>query len=163
MKHFLKKDVQYNVRRHIQDPTKNPKHSLLAVELRTKRELPPNKYKFVLPTVPRRDIVDNALMVLSTTYAGEVPAQTSAMQNHFRYLRLQLQQGLMPLDEVYRQVQGYMGYHYEVLVAPKDEPDWMLSSSAVDIECTEKFNWLGKTFVCNVPYTEGFHGWVEVV
>lgn len=163
MKHFMKQAQTYNVRRHIQNETRNPQHSLLVVELRTREEIPSEKYHYIKPIVPRKDIVDNALMVLSTTYAGAIPSQTEEMQEHFRFLRQQLQQGLMPLEEVYQQVQGYMGYHYEVLVAPKDNPDFMFSANGVSPEPVRDFTWQGIRLTCCRPANEGFHGWAEVV
>lgn len=163
MKHFMKQAQTYNVRRHIQNETRNPQHSLLVVELRTQEEIHSEKYQYIKPIVPRKDIIDNALMVLSTTYAGANPSQTEEMQKHFCYLREQLRSGLMPIQEVYKQVQGYMGYHYEVLVAPKDNPDWLLSASGISPEPARDFTWQGLRMTCCRPANEGFHGWVEVV
>ena len=163
MNHFMKQAQTYNVRRHIQNETRNPQHSLLVVELRTKEEIPSEKYQYIKPIVPRKDIVDNALMVLSTTYAGSTPSQTDEMQRHFRYVREQLWSGLMSLEEVYKQVQGYMGYHYEVLVAPKDNPDFMFSANGVSPEPVRDFTWQGIRLTCCRPANEGFHGWAEVV
>lgn len=163
MKHFMKQAQTYNVRRHIQNETRNPQHSLLVVELRTQEEIPSEKYQYIKPIVPRKDIIDNALMVLSTTYAGAVPSQTDQMQRHFRYLREQLRSGLMSIQEVYKQVQGYMGYHYEVLVAPKDNLDWLFSASSISPEPVRDFTWQGIRMTCCRPANEGFHGWAEVV
>ena len=108
MKHFMKQAQTYNVRRHIQNETRNPQHSLLVVELRTRAQIPSDKYQYIKPIVPRKDIIDNALMVLSTTYAGAVPSITEKMQKHFRYLRQQFAAGL---DAYRRSVQAGARLH----------------------------------------------------
>ena len=163
MQHLIPKNKSRNVKvlRHIQNITKDPRKSLLLVQVLSRTELCMDA-KYVRPLTPRKDQVDNWLMQLATTYAGELPEQTERMQEHFHWLREQHQQGLQDTAFVYRQIQAFVGYYYEMLVHPKDVPEY-LKCNAVELEPVRQFKWGDKEFVCCLPHNMGYYGWAEVV
>lgn len=163
MQHLIPKDKSRNVKvlRHIQNITKDPRKSLLLVQVLSRTELCMDA-KYVRPLTPRKDQVDNWLMQLATTYAGELPEQTEWMQQHFAWLREQHSQGLQSTEFVYRQIQVFVGYHYEMLVHPKDVPEY-LRCTAVELEPVRQFKWDDKELVCCLPHNMGYYGWAEVV
>ena len=163
MQHLIPKGRSRNVKvlRHIQNITKDPRKSLLLVHVLSRTELCMDA-KYVRPLTPRKDQVDNWLMQLATTYAGELPEQTERMQEHFHWLREQHQQGLQSTAFVYRQIQAFVGYYYEMLVHPKDVPEY-LKCNAVELEPVRQFKWGDMEFVCCLPHNMGYYGWAEVV
>lgn len=163
MQHIILKDKSRNVKvlRHIQNITKDPRKSLLLVQVLSRTELCTDA-KYVRPLTPRKDQVDNWLMQLATTYAGELPEQTERMQEHFHWLREQHQQRLQSTEFVYRQIQAFVGYYYEMLAHPKDVPEY-LKCNAVELEPVRQFKWGDIEFVCCLPHNAGYYGWAEVV
>lgn len=163
MQHLIPKDKSRNVKvlRHIQNITKDPRKSLLLVQVLSRTELCMDA-KYVRPLTPRKDQVDNWLMQLATTYAGELPEQTDRMQQHFAWLRERHSQGLQSTAFVYRQIQAFVGYYYEMLVHPKDVPEY-LHCAAVELEPVRQFKWGDMEFVCCLPHNMGYYGWAEVV
>lgn len=163
MQHLIPKDKSRSVKvlRHIQNITKDPRKSLLAVQVLSRTELCMD-VKYVRPLTPRKDQVDNWLMQLATTYAGELPEQTDMMQQHFHWLREQHSQGLQSTEFVYRQIQAFVGYYYEMLVHPKDVPEY-LKYTAVELEPVRQFKWGDTELVCCLPHNAGYYGWAEVV
>ncbi len=164
MQHLIPKDKSRNVKvlRHIQNITKDPRKSLLLVQVLSRTELCMDA-KYVRPLSPRKDQVDNWLMQLATTYAGELPEQTKKMQKHFAWLREQHQQGLQSTEFVYRQIQAFVGYYYEMLVHPKDAPEYLQQCNAVELEPVRQFKWHDVELVCCLPHNMGYYGWAEVV
>ncbi len=69
----------------------------------------------------------------------------------------------MPIEEVYKQVQGYMGYHYEIRIVLCRNQYFMFSANGVSPEPVRDFTWQGIRLTCCRPANEGFHGWAEVV
>lgn len=163
MQHLILKSKSRNVKvlRHIQNITKDPRKSLLLVQVLSRTELCMDA-KYVHPLIPRKDQVDNWLMQLATTYAGELPEQTERMQEHFHWLRERHSQGLQSTEFVYRQIQAFVGYYYEMLVHPKDVPEY-LHCTAVELESVRQFKWGDMEFVCCLPHNMGYYGWAEVV
>lgn len=164
MQHLIPKDKSRNVKvlRHIQNINKDPRKSLLLVQVLSRTELCAEA-KYVRPMTPRKDQVDNWLMQLATTYAGELPEQTERMQEHFHWLREQHQQGLQSTAFVYQQIQAFAGYYYEMLVHPKDVPEYLQQCNAVEFEPVRQFKWGDIEFVCCLPHNMGYYGWAEVV
>lgn len=164
MQHLIPKDKNRNVKvlRHIQNITKDPRKSLLLVQVLSRTELCADA-KYVRPLAPRKDQVDNWLMQLATTYAGELPEQTERMQEHFHWLREQHQQGLQSTAFVYQQIQAFVGYYYEMLIHPKDVPEYLQQCNAVELEPVRQFKWGDIEFVCCLSHNMGYYGWAEVV
>ena len=101
-------------------------------------------------------------MQLATTYARELSEQTERMQEHFHWLREQHSQGLQSTEFVYRQIQAFVGYYYEMLVHPKDVPEY-LKCNVVELESVRQFKWGDTEFACCLPHNAGYYGWAEVV